>query len=75
MLRKDFILCKARSLLSEFMAAITANADKPRRGFVRQAVRVVLLSGFLVVMEYHLNRAKRVIARENRGVTCFAPDQ
>jgi len=31
MLRKDFIQCKTRELLNEFMAPITAKADKPRQ--------------------------------------------
>ena len=45
MLRKDFVLCKTRNLLNEFMAPITAKADKPRRKFLRQAVGAILLSG------------------------------
>ena len=28
MLRKDFILCKTRNLLNEFMAPVITNADK-----------------------------------------------
>ena len=36
MLRKDFILRKTRNLLNEFMALITANADKPGQKFLRQ---------------------------------------
>jgi hypothetical protein len=49
MLRKDFILCKTRKLLNEFMAPITAEADKPRRKFLHQAIGAILLSGSLVV--------------------------
>ena len=44
MLRKDFVLCKTKNLLNEFMAPITAKADKPRRKFLRQAVGAILLS-------------------------------
>jgi hypothetical protein len=42
-LRKDFILCKTRILLNEFMAPITEKADKPRQKFLRQAVGAILL--------------------------------
>lgn len=52
MLRKDFILCKTRNLLNEFMAPITEKADKPRRKFLRQAIGAILLSGSLVVTEF-----------------------
>jgi len=52
MLRKDFILCKTRNLLNEFMAPITAKADKPRQKFLRQATAVILLSGSLIVTEF-----------------------
>ena len=51
MLRKDFVLCKTRNLLNEFMAPITAKADKPRQKFLRQAVGAILLSGSLIVTE------------------------
>ena len=37
MLRKDFILCKTRNLLTEFIASIAAKADRRRRKFRRQA--------------------------------------
>lgn len=52
MLRKDFVLCKTRSLLNEFLAPITAKTDKPRQKFLRQAVGAILLSGSLVVTEF-----------------------
>ena len=52
MLRKDFVLCKTRNLLNEFMAPITAKADKPRRKFLRQVVGAILLSGSLIVTEF-----------------------
>lgn len=51
MLRKDFVLCKTRELLDEFMAPIAEQADKPRQRFLRQAVGAILLSGSLVVTE------------------------
>ena len=52
MLRKDFVLCKTRNLLNEFMAPITAKADKPRRKFLRQSIGAILLSGSLIVTEF-----------------------
>jgi len=52
MLRKDFILCKTRNLLNEFMAPITAKTDKPRQKFLRQTVGAILLSGSLIVTEF-----------------------
>jgi hypothetical protein len=51
MLRKDFILCKTRNLLREFMAPIIAHTDKPRQKFLPQAVGAILLSGSLVVTD------------------------
>ena len=52
MLRKDFIICKTRNLLDEFMTPIIADADKPRQKFLRQAVAAILLSGSLIVTEF-----------------------
>ena len=52
MLRKDFILCKTRNLLTEFMATIIAKTDKPRQKFLHQAVGAILLSGSLIVTEF-----------------------
>ena len=52
MLNKDFILCKTKNLLHEFMTPITAEADKPRRKFLRQAIGAILLSGSLIVTEF-----------------------
>ena len=54
MLRKDFILCKTRSLLNEFISPIITEADKPRQKFLRQSVAAILLSGSLVVTEFAL---------------------
>lgn len=51
MLRKDFVLCKTRDLLNQFMAPIIADADKPRQKFLRQTLKAILLSGSLVVTE------------------------
>lgn len=51
MLRKDFIICKTRNLLNEFMAPLTGKADKPRQKFLHQAVSSILLSGSLIVTE------------------------
>ena len=52
MIRKDFIIDKARNRLAEFLDPMGAQADKPRRKFLRQAIGAVLLSGSLVVMEF-----------------------
>jgi hypothetical protein len=52
MLRKDLVLCKTRKLLTEFMAPLTAQVDKPRKKFLRQAVGSILLSGSLIVSEF-----------------------
>jgi len=52
MLRKDFVLCKTRSLLNEFVAGIVKDADKARQKFLRQSVAAILLSGSLVVIEF-----------------------
>ncbi|MCX5634365.1 MAG: hypothetical protein NTW55_00790 [Planctomycetota bacterium] len=52
MLRKDFIICKTRNLLDEFMTPIITDADKPRQKFLRQAVAAILLSGSLIVTEF-----------------------
>jgi hypothetical protein len=48
MLPKDFVLCKSRDLLNEFIAPIIVNADKPRRKFLRQTIKNILLSSSLV---------------------------
>jgi len=52
MLRKDFILCKTRKLLNEFMKPIISQTDKPRQKFLLQSVGAILLSGTLVVSEF-----------------------
>jgi hypothetical protein len=52
MIRKDFIIDKARNYLAEFLGPIGSQADKPRRKFLRQAIGAILLSGSLVVMEF-----------------------
>lgn len=52
MLRKDFILCKTRNLLNEFMAPIIAKADKPRQKFLKQTIGAILFSGSLIVTEF-----------------------
>jgi Transposase DDE domain len=51
MVREDLIICKTRALLDEFLAPMQAQVDKPRKRFLRQAVRGILLSGTLVLME------------------------
>lgn len=51
MIREDLIIGKTRTLLREFLAPIQAQVDKPRQRFLAQAVRGILFSGTLVVME------------------------
>jgi hypothetical protein len=51
MVRDDLIICKTRTLLDEFLAPMQAQVDKPRKRFLEQAVRGILFSGTLVVME------------------------
>ena len=51
MLRKDLLLSKTRNLLDEFLAPVLDQMDRPRRRFLRQSVRGVLLSGSLVVTD------------------------
>ena len=51
MIRDDLIIGKTRALLNEFLAPMQAQVDKPRQRFLQQAVRGILLSGTLVVME------------------------
>jgi hypothetical protein len=51
MIRDDLIIGKTRTLLDEFLAPMQAQLDKPRRRFLKQAVRGIVLSGTLVVME------------------------
>ena len=52
MLKKDFILCKTRNLLTEFIKPITEKVGKPKQKFLRQAVAAILLSGSLIVTEF-----------------------
>jgi len=49
MLRKDFIFCKTRNLLSEFLIPILSQTDKPRQKFLKQTVAAILFSGTLIV--------------------------
>lgn len=51
MIRKDLVIDKTRKLLGEFLAPMQSRVDKPRRRFLAQAVRGILFSGTLVVME------------------------
>jgi hypothetical protein len=51
MLQKDFVLCKTRNLLIEFIKPITATTDKPRQRFLHQIIKAILLSGSLVINE------------------------
>jgi len=52
MIRKDFIISKARKHMAEFINPLAQATDKPRQRFLRQAVGAILLSGSLVVMEF-----------------------
>jgi hypothetical protein len=51
MVREDLMVGKTRALLEEFLAPMQAQVDKPRKRFLKQAVRGIVLSGTLVVME------------------------
>ncbi len=51
MLGKNFVICKTRNKLCEFIQPITEPLDKPRKKFLRQVIGAILLSGSLVVTE------------------------
>ncbi len=51
MLRKDLLIHKTKMLLDEFLIPMLGQLDIPRQRFLRQAVRAILFSGSLVVME------------------------
>jgi len=51
MIRKDLVIYKTRTLLDEFLTPIRQQLDKPRKRFLKQAIRGILFSGSLVVME------------------------
>lgn len=51
MLDKDFVICKTRTKLCEFIGPITEPLDRPRKKFLRQIIGAILLSGSLVVTE------------------------
>jgi hypothetical protein len=51
MLSQDFIFCKTKELLDEFISPIAACADKPRKKFLRQVLSAILFSGSLVVTD------------------------
>lgn len=52
MMRKDLLIRKPRTLLSEFLTPLVEQVDKPRKRFLQQAIRGILFSGSLVVMEF-----------------------
>lgn len=51
MLGKNFLLCKTRTKLCEFIQPMTEQLDKPRKKFLKQVIGAILLSGSLVVTE------------------------
>lgn len=51
MLDKDFLICKVRTELFEFIQPMTEQLDRPRKKFLRQVIGAILLSGSLVVTE------------------------
>lgn len=51
MILKDLVIYKTRILLDEFLAPMLQQLDKPRKRFLKQAIRGILFSGSLVVME------------------------
>lgn len=50
-MRKDLLIRHTRRLLGEFIAPMLDAVDKPRKRFLQQAIRGILFSGSLVVME------------------------
>ena len=52
MMRKDLLIGKTRMLLGEFLGPLLEQVDKPRKRFLHQAIRGILFSGSLVVMEF-----------------------
>lgn len=50
-MRKDLLIRHTRRLLDEFVAPMLEAVDKPRKRFLQQAIRGILFSGSLVVME------------------------
>ena len=52
MLRHDLILCKTRTLLHEFLDPICQPVDKPRKRFLKQTVKAILLSGSMITTEW-----------------------
>jgi hypothetical protein len=51
MLGKDFLICKTRTQLCEFIQPMSEQLDRPRKKFLRQVIGAILLSGSLVVTE------------------------
>lgn len=51
-MRKDLLTRKTQTLLSEFLSPLVERVDKPRKRFLQQAIRGILFSGSLVVMEF-----------------------
>jgi hypothetical protein len=51
MLGKDFLICKTRTELCEFIQPMTEQLERPRKKFPKQVIGAVLLSGSLVVTE------------------------
>lgn len=51
MVPNDLLISKTRSLLHEFLSPMLESVDKPRKRFLQQAIRGILFSGSLIVME------------------------
>ena len=51
MVPNDLVICKTRTLLDGFLCPMLEAVDRPRRRFLQQAIRGILFSGSLVVME------------------------
>jgi len=51
MVPNDLLIYKTRTLLHEFLSPVIESVDRPRKRFLHQAVRGILFSGSLVVME------------------------
>lgn len=50
-MRKDLLIRDTRRLLGEFVAPMLQAVDKPRKRFIQQAIRGILFSGSLVMMD------------------------
>ena len=50
-IRKDLLIRKTQRLLGEYLGPMLEEVDKPRKRFLQQVIRGILLSGSLVMLE------------------------